>query len=175
MKFRAVASLALAAAVATGLAGCNLISPQSTTLSYNASDGVSVDLGALKLRNVLVLVGDADNGSLVLSAVNEDGSPATVNVSGAGTTGSFEVPGTVGITPIGFGEGAKVELAGTELEPGGAVELTFTSKGGTTATVSVPVLDGTLAEYASLAPTATVTAFPATPTPGESVAPTATP
>jgi ABC-type uncharacterized transport system auxiliary subunit len=39
---RRLASVALAAAVVLSTAGCSMISPQATTISYSAADGVNI-------------------------------------------------------------------------------------------------------------------------------------
>lgn len=178
MKFRAVASIALAAAVAAGLAGCNLISPLSTTIQYDASDGVGLTVGSIDLRNVLILVdGESENptsGALVAAIVNQSGADGTVTITGeGGVSATVPVTADPNFTKVGYGDGPTVTLDGLNLPPGGTVELTFTSPDGSTGSVEVPVLDGILAEYSTLAPTAPAATAPATPaaTPGATEAP----
>lgn len=184
MKFRAAASIALAAAVAAGLAGCNMISPQRTTLAYDASDGVGVTVGDFALRNVLILVdGDGDpiqqSGTLIATVVNQSGTAGTVTLKAGSASGTINVGAENGVTKIGYDDGEQVKIDGVDLPVGGAIEVTFTGPGGSSQTVSVPILDGTLAEYATLAPTpgletATPGATPGATTPGE-LEPGATP
>ena len=175
MKFRAAASVALAAAVALGLAGCNMISPQRTTMSYDASDGVSASVGDFELRNVLVLVDQQGaetptSGKLVLTVVDAARKGGSIKVAAPGAATTITVPANQPVTTVGFGEGAEqITIDGVDLAPGGLVELTFTAAGGSSETVAVPILDGTLAEYATLLPTAPAPEAPdatATGTPG---------
>lgn len=180
MKIRAAASIALAAALATGLAGCNFLSPQRTQTIYDASDGVSATVGDIELRNALILVdGDepvADTGRLLVAVVNHSGEAGTINVTTQGVSTVIEVTAEPGLTPIGYGDGAEVVLSGTELAPGGSLEVTFTGGAGASDTVRVPILDGTLAEYSTLVPTtaATPSLLPVPAATGEPTEPSAT-
>ena len=155
MKFRAAASIALAAAVAAGLAGCNMISPQRTTMAYDASDGVGFSVGDFELRNVLILVdGDGDAiqnaGTLIATVVNHSGAGGAVSLKVGSASGTITVGPENGITKIGYDDGEQVLLNGVDLPVGGAIDVTFTGPGGASQTVSVPILDGTLAEYTTL-------------------------
>lgn len=179
MKFRAAASIALAAAVAAGLAGCNMISEQRTTTSYSASDGVAVSVGDFELRNLMVLTDgesfETTTGSLVGAVVNHSGDAGSISISAGSARAQVAVPSESGLVPIGYNDGEQVMLTGAKLQVGGTVELTFTAGGGSTVTAHVPVLDGTLAEYSTLVPTTPATQAPATPgttaTPGATETP----
>lgn len=174
MKLRAVASIALAAALATGLAGCNLFSPQRTTMQYDASDGVGVSVGELELRNMMIIVdgeseGTPESGILVGAVVNHSGNSSDLTATLDGTSVTIPVPADYGISTIGFGdESENVTFEGVELVAGSTVEVSFSATGADPQIIEVPVLDGTLAEYATLVPTAT-------PTPTAPAAPVATP
>lgn len=95
-----VAALTLAAACA--LAACQINSPVTTDLPYDPADGVSVDAGAVKVRDLLI-VSEGDGASGVVSGllVNTGAEPVTVQL-------------TAGETPL--------EPA-MEVPPGGAVRL----------------------------------------------------
>lgn len=189
MKVRAVASIALAAAVAAGLAGCNLISPQRTTLAYNASDGVGLSLGGVELRNALFISDGAEadrtarRASLVVAVVNGTGRAGELKLSvqspDGGKTVSAALPYTEAdeVQPVGYGEGEILWVEGLDFHPGGAVNLTVTAPDGASQTVLVPVLDTHgLPEYATLLPDAGHHHTPhatgtATPEPAETEAP----
>ncbi|WP_311478291.1 hypothetical protein [uncultured Gulosibacter sp.] len=163
MKFRAVAASALALALAAGLTGCNLISPQRTTMEYAASDGVHATVGDLEVRNALLIV-DSDTkevteANLVLSVVTESETPATLEASVAGgSTVSIPValtPKNKGLVKVGFGD-AGAQLVTGKFRSGDTVEVTF-SAAGSEATIKVPVLgadnpENVLDEYKTLAP-----------------------
>ena len=107
MKIRAVAASALALALAAGLTGCNMISPQRTTMEYAASDGVNVDLGDVHARNVLLLTdGTGSQANLVFTAVNTSGDDAQINLNIDGTAVNIPLPYTPGndVTQVGFGD-----------------------------------------------------------------------
>ncbi len=163
MKFRAVAASALALALAAGLTGCNLISPQRTTMEYAASDGVHASVGDLEVRNALLIV-DSDTkevteANLVLSVVTESETPATLEASVAGGSAvSIPValtPKNKGLVKVGFGD-AGAQLVTGKFRSGDTVEVTF-SAAGSEATIKVPVLgadnpENVLDEYKTLAP-----------------------
>lgn len=165
MKFRAVASIALAAALAAGLSGCNLISPQRTTLSYNASDGVALSVSGIDLRNALFISdNEAENdssqrASLVVAVVNTTGKAGELQLEATSTDGAQSASVTLPfkaddeVQPIGYGEGEAAWFEGLDFQPGGAVNLTVTGPDGSSQTVLVPVLDTHgLAEYSTLIP-----------------------
>ncbi|MFD2674378.1 hypothetical protein [Gulosibacter bifidus] len=168
MKIRAVAAAALAVALSAGLAGCNMISPQRTTMQYDASDGVHVDLGDVALRNVL-LIADADGkqANLVFTAVNSTTADAKVEIKfdGAVSTADLKFDKTQSATEFGFGDAGENVVMG-KFETGSSVTpvftATYTDAEGATQTVTVddqqvPVLgdtdaDNVLKEYQKLAP-----------------------
>ncbi|TPX05145.1 hypothetical protein FJ656_08085, partial [Schumannella luteola] len=73
MRARAVAATALSGALVLSLSGCALWMTPETSHPYDASDGVSLTMGELELRNVLVLSDDGETGSLIGTAVNTTG------------------------------------------------------------------------------------------------------
>ncbi|KAB1660353.1 DNA modification methylase [Pseudoclavibacter chungangensis] len=175
MKIRAAASLVLALAAAAGLAGCTLVSPQATTLHYDASDGVGVDVGGVKVRNAILLISPEDPGAssttanFIFGLVNHSGEAGTLTVSysadGDSTSGEIEFPADEGIIEVGYGTGEQFVLEGVRLAAGATVEVTFTSSNGTTVQAFVPVLDGSITPYGSYLPTVT----PSTPSPTDPV------
>ena len=70
VKVRVLVAAALAVSVALGTAGCNLIQPQATRIAYDPSDGVSVNVGGLDLRNLMIISDNGKTGNFLLSAVN---------------------------------------------------------------------------------------------------------
>lgn len=170
MKIRAVAAAALALAIGVGLTGCNMISPQRTEMEYDASDGISADLGGVTVQNALLLTTEtSDEANFVFTAVNLTDAEATVTAQ----VGSSSVEKTIdhaidnNLVKVGFGESGPEVVSG-DFVTGTTVEVTFTSTytdadgNGQTAeqTVIVPILgsevtEGVLEEYATLLPQAT--------------------
>lgn len=173
MKYRAVVSLALAAALGAGLTACNYISPQRTADMYAASDGVHVTAGQIQVRNAMLLTDgeDTSKASLLASIVNHTNEAASIMISIEGSASeNVQLPENESIVKVGTTDGEKVELTGAEFKPGQTVKVTFTPNEGETASIDVPVLDGTLAEYSTLVPTSS-----ASPSTSASPAPTETP
>ena len=130
-----------------------MLTYQATTEHYDPSDGVSADVGALDLRNILVVSEDGEDGNLVLTVVNtgEDDVELGVQVGeGGGEPLIIEVE--AGATVSLGGDEEPLLLEGIDTQPGALLPLYF--QYGTAEGIEklVPVLDGRLPEYSDLAP-----------------------
>lgn len=145
VKARLIASVALAATVVFGASGCNLISPQATTKAYDASDGVSANVGDVRLRNIIVLTDDGVDGKLIFTAVNRGGPHSLSFQYGDDTTVTAIVEGKT--STVFGGASDPIVLPDIDAEPGSFMPL-FVQYGNETGTeVLVPVLDGTISPY----------------------------
>ena len=124
-------------------------------MDYTATDGVQTNLGALQIRNVFVAARTKDApGALQGVVVNSAEDSSKVTFTGTdGTVGTVNVPA-----------GQVVDLHTKSLLidpvsvwPGQSIPITVTA-GEDSADLNVPVLDGSLPEYADLVPTAKPTA-----------------
>ena len=169
MKIRAILAVALALAVATGTAGCNLIQPQATTKQYDASDGVGANLGELDLNNMILLTEDGQSANLVVGAINTSGSPITLNIShtsnGSLATIVTDIPSSESVIGYGGKDQPQIVLRDINVAPGGTLTLTLQAGDGDTNVTVVPVLNTDLPEYRGLTPspipTVTLTPSPA--------------
>ena len=155
MKSRLVASAALSALVLLGTTGCTFLTPQATSIDpYNVSDGVNIpdSEGPLDIRNALVIATeDGSTGNLIAAIVNTTDRAETLTV---------EIDGLDPLTiRVGAGDtvslGANAEplrIDGLDTPPGATVEMYFQSGDATGSVSAVPVLDGSLREYADLVP-----------------------
>lgn len=160
MRARAVAAIALSAAVALGLSGCTMWMHVETARPYHPSDGINFTVGDLELRNVLVVTEDGELGNLLGTAVNLTGSDIdfTVQWKADGAYQEIELTADAnGRTSFGVDEQVTLEPLGEG--PGGllaaVVHVSDGQKG-----VRIPVLDGTLVEYEDAVPTPTPTPTP---------------
>ncbi len=171
MRARAVAAIALSAALVVGLSGCALWQQPETGREYDPSDGVSLSLGDLELRNVLVVTEDGELGNLIGTAVNTTGSDIDFTVQWNVDGEYYEVELTAagnGRTDFGFsGDQVTLEplgaIAGSLLDA--VVHISSDQR-----ELRIPVLDATLVEYEDALPTPTPT-----PTPSGTPSPSATP
>lgn len=171
MNSRALASIALGAAVLLGATGCSMISPQATTIAYPAAEGVNVpdSTGPVQVRNVFFLVGDGDTANLVgafVNASNED-QVATLSIED-GPDVTIEVPAGETVS-YGVDDHKSVEDFTGEL--GGNVTVAFTSGNGQTESVEVPVLDGAMDYLKDAAPLSSEPTDEETPAPEASETP----
>lgn len=157
MKARITASI-LAIGLTFGLAGCGMVTPVATNIQYDASDGVSADLGDVALRNIMVITSDTefgtDNGSLVLTAVNTALEDRRVKVEFDGADGKqsvyIDVPAGETLA-LGVGKLKPIKLSGIDRPAGSMIEMYVQSGSAEGTLVNVPVLDSSLEEYQDLA------------------------
>lgn len=167
MRVRAGAAALLIAGLALSLTGCNFFVPQWTTTAYDPSDGVSARVGDIELLNAFVITEDGEDGNLVATAVNRGDDDVELVLqftsNGERTDITVEIPARSSVD-LGFGAEGQLFLAGIDTPPGAllAIYLQYGEQQGRQ--VLLPVLDGSLSEYAQLLPTPT-------PTPVESPAP----
>lgn len=132
-----------------------MLTYQATTEHYDASDGVSADVGDLDLRNILVVSEDGDDGNLVMTVVNTGESDATLGVQFGEGGGSevIEIEVEAGQTlALGSDDEDPVLLEGIDAEVGGLLPMYFQYADHEGIEKQVPVLDANLPEYADLAP-----------------------
>lgn len=149
-----------AGAVGTALAavllsGCSAFSEQTTGLDYAPSDGVQGELDQVGVRNAFVVASGAGSpGTLVGSLVNNGDEDVTVTLTSEvpGLSGDIEVPAGQ-VVMLGPDGDETVETPQVGTVPGRHLLLAFSTDGGTALELDVPVLDGTLPEYADLVPT----------------------
>lgn len=147
-------------ALAAALSGCSVTNQITTEVPYSASDGVRATLGDLTAENLLIVAQAADApGALQGALTNRGDDTLTVELSLEGSTERVRVEsGATVLLGGGAGEGGAdgddreqvvFDAAGA---PGSTVELTLSTDAAGEQTVPVPVLDGTLPEYADLVP-----------------------
>lgn len=156
MKVRIAVSTILAIGLALGASGCNLIQPQATTNSYNASDGIGVNVGDIQLRNLIVISDDGQTGSLLMSAINTTGSDINLHIQflsqGAMVDGTLAVPSAQTATSWGDLAQDKIVFEGMDSAPGSMLEIYFQYGSADGVTTLVPVLSTGQPEYEGLEP-----------------------
>lgn len=174
MRARVVASAASAALVALALTGCNFITPQATLQPYEASDGTSGVIGDVHVLNALVLSEDGVSGNLLFSALNDSADDVDLTVQYESGGERTDIPLTLEAhsrTDVGFGEGGQLFLSDIDAKPGDVLAIYFQYGDEEGKQLMVPVLDGSLEQYAPFLPQ---TPTP-TPTPTETSTPTPSP
>jgi len=153
---RRAASVILAGAVAFGLAGCSFVATQATLIPYQASDGAAATAGEIEVHNAIALSTDGTDVALVLNIVN-NGSPAIVTFQYTDADDAKQdvtVYADAGLSSIGAEGDDQLVLSNVDVTVGSLLPLYIVDPGTAGEGVLVPVLDGTLPEYAPLVPTA---------------------
>jgi len=157
-----VQRLGLIAAIGVGaltFTGCSAINPQSTLMEVAPSDGVNLTMGSLDLRNVLIISEGKDTPGRVLGTFyNNADADITLTIGGSqgAQTEITVVPGT----PMVLNGTTDKGILSNVAAPAGAMQVISLRQSGAateTGELNVPVLDGTLAEYKGLVPTAVPT------------------
>ncbi|WP_232082718.1 hypothetical protein [Arthrobacter sp. SO5] len=157
--------------------GCGYINPQQTSEQYSPSDGTSTEIGALRLRNMIVISQGEDKPGRVVGAVyNSSSNDVKLTIKGAGGS-QVQVPVKKNSYTLLNDSTDEAILSTAGAMPGSVVEVTITEDGtNQSAQFKVPVMDGTIADYKQYLPTPSPTASPsgtatATPTPSTTTTP----
>ena len=154
--------------------GCGYINPQQTSEQYSASDGTRTDLGALELRNFIIIADGDDTPGRVIGAVyNTSSKDVVLTIKGAAGS-QAEVPvKQKSYTMLNDSTDAAI-LTPAGAKPGAVLEVTISENGtNKEAKFTVPVMDGTIVDYKSYLPTPEPTAT-STATSGETAPATET-
>jgi len=139
-----VASVALAAAC----------SPIETNRPYSPSDGVRVDLtDDLRGLNLFVVTAaEGDAGTLVGAFANDSSENVEFDVTPEGGAAAT-IPVAAGETVyLATEDGFEVLFGRIDAEPGAVLPVVVSVTSGEEQELALPVLDGTLEEYAHLVP-----------------------
>ncbi len=143
------ARLATVAVVsAAALAGCSTINPITTQLAYDASDGISIEIGDVTGYNLLVLTpGRGETGVLTGTLQNNGDEDIAVTASLDGTTlTTVDVPAGATVM-LGGDEGDEAVTGTVDTLPGLFADVIFQTDAAGQVSEELPVLDGTLPEY----------------------------
>lgn len=144
---------ALGIATVLSVSGCQWTSEIQTEKDYDPGDGVSVRVGEVQLRNVLV-VSDKQGGSGTLAAWarNESDQPVTVTLAvGEGQKAELQLPAR-GAATLGQG-GKPATVQSVPVAPGMLTEVTVSTPGGGSVVTRVPVMASQAdSPYATMGP-----------------------
>jgi hypothetical protein len=155
-----VAAAALVAAL--GLSACQVASPATTTYQYDPADGVSVQVGDVRVLDLLVVSEGAGapgvvSGSVVNTAREEVEVTMALQTADGRTdlSPALTVPPTTSVRADGEGEngsGEPVRIDTVEVRAGQMVTLRVSTSTGETESRRVPVLlpEGSYAPYAEV-------------------------
>ena len=160
-RLRAATGLAVAGlAAALTLAGCSATNPMTTEKEYSSSDGVSVHVGDVKALNFLIASEAKGEPGALLGALENTGSDdTTVTITLGSDDETVQVPAgqtvLLGAPGGNTDENEKVVFETVPEPPGAVVPVTVATKAAGSATLQVPIVDGTLPEYADSLPSPT--------------------
>ncbi|MGV3016654.1 hypothetical protein [Rothia sp. 88186D007BW] len=160
MTLKRVSALAAIAGAMLATTGCTYTNQPATTIVYSASDGQMVNLIGengqqdIQLRNIMVIAADeTSQGRLLGTILNQTEEDATVTLAFPTETLTLKIPAGQEVRLEDDKNQLLLDKAG--VAPGlllKDVEVSSTVTPGTE-TFNVPVLDGTLEEYAPYLPT----------------------
>lgn len=136
---------------ALALSACQTQSPMQTDVPYVAADGVPVDLGAVQLRDLVVVSGGKDKAGVLSASVSNNSSEAQ-RIAFALPQGQPVYAEAPAHSERRLSDATQVQLPGVPVSPGDVVTLSVQSPSAPAVVVVVPVLSAS-GYYASLAPT----------------------
>ncbi|SFS01326.1 hypothetical protein SAMN04487783_0538 [Agrococcus baldri] len=153
MQPRLAAAAVAAVVVAIAATGCNILTPQATTIDYDASDGVSGSTGTVEIHNAM-LIGEPDGDALNLAVTFTNEGEATV-VEVRVDDEAQQVRVSEGVTTFGFPDEEQLIFPQTgELPFGSLRNVSFQADGAQPAGLGVPMISSEALGYETLAPTA---------------------
>jgi hypothetical protein len=154
MNIRKIATVAIAASLMLSASGCTFVSPIASRIEYAPSDGSQVTLKTVDARNFIYLSDGEGHFGLFGSLVNRGVTSTSVKLQYTDATTSEKKEAFFTLLPsqkLDFGyNGASAlnyDLGG---KPGQVVTVFVVADGEAGQGMNVPVLDGTLPEYADL-------------------------
>lgn len=154
MRARLTASVVAASLVLAGTAGCTFLTPQATQMPYDPSDGVRAQVGDVRLLNAMLLTDDGETASLLVTVANGAKRSATVNVQYQDASGQ-RVDESVHVNASSMktlGAEQQLVLRDVDAQPGSLFPIYVQQGGEQGVEMLVPVMDGTLPEYADYVP-----------------------
>lgn len=139
------------------------MTPQSTTEHYDASDGVSLTVGRIDVRNAILFTDNGTSARFVATLVNNSDSRKVVTIQAKGESSDetdVTVPANSSLDLAKADDQVVFRKLGSK--PGVLTKVFFTYPGAEGASVRVPVLTGALEEYKTLVPTPSSTPLPPT-------------
>ncbi len=140
------------AGAAVALSACQTQSPIQTDVPYQPADGVRVELGAVQIRDLVLVSGGKDKAGVLSASVS--------NTSGEAKRIAFALPDGQPVyaeapahSERRLSGATQVQLPAVPVNAGDVVTLTVQSPGARQTVVVVPVLAAS-GYYASMAPTA---------------------
>ncbi|WP_456846374.1 hypothetical protein [Cellulomonas sp. P5_C6] len=155
---RAAALVVGATVAGLALAGCSATNGITTEDPYSAADGIRFTLGDVRGSNLLVVsAAKGEPGTVLGGLINDGDKDRTVTVSDGTDSTDVEL-GPKETVLLGGGDvpedgTATVLFASMDVPPGAVLKVTFSTPEDGSITVDLPVLDGSLPEYATMVPT----------------------
>jgi hypothetical protein len=180
VRRRIAATAVLAVGLALGTAGCTFFAPTATAIQYDPSDGVSLNVGVVQLRNAFVIAPKGKDANLIGVVINTGKTEIIVDFQ---YTAHVDGKDKVTDQPVALAPGAvksfgnpgvpQLVFRNADVRPGALLKVfvVYASKAGVTVSgrnVLLPVLDGSQSYYNGLAPSPLPSPTPTTtpiPTP----------
>jgi hypothetical protein len=151
---RRFAAVVLIATLTLATSACSISGNVASLQPYAPSDGQQVNLENVKARNFIYLVSESGKGYLIGSLVNRASENKVVKIqyvdpnTQAKSDYFVEVPAGAKLD-FGYNGNPAISLPVVE-RPGQTAKFYFLESDTVNASMKVPVLDGTLAEYRAL-------------------------
>jgi hypothetical protein len=157
VRARGAAFALLSAVVLVATSACTYMTPQGTVEISNVSDGINASVGAIDVRNAVLLTEDGTSASLLVNLVNTSDNGISVRVQYEDASDTkvnkdvFVNPGAV--TSLGGPDSEKFVLENIDTQAGALFPVFIQYDDVTGSQLRVPVLDESVEFYSGLMPT----------------------
>lgn len=148
-------SVVLAGLLLAGLTGCTFSAEIATEAVYDASDGLSAEVGDVQIENVILISEDGDRGNLIASIINDSDQNVALTVSWESASGAQvnrNVYIRAGASRTWGTDANPFVLKGIEAPPGSLFPVYFQYDDYEGSEIPVPVLTDELESYSDLLP-----------------------
>lgn len=181
MRRRIALAAVLAVGLALGTAGCTFFTPQATLIKYNPSDGVSLNVGDLQVRNAFAISPKNTDANLIGVFINSGSSDMNLNIQYTSHTGGAAKSVTIheklkAGQVLSFGNpGVKQAVfRGADVKAGALLKIFLQYGSVSGKNLLIPVLNNSQQAYRHLGPSPLPTHTPS-PTPTATLTPSPTP
>lgn len=135
------------------MSACETQSPVQTEVSYNPADGVPVDLGAVQLRDLVIISSGKGKPGVLVASMSNTGSTEQRVMFSAGGSASPVYATAPGNSVERLSGTSPVQLPSVPVSPGDVLQMTVQTPTAPAVAVVVPVLSPH-GYYATISPSA---------------------
>lgn len=152
MKKKLTVAIASSAVILFAATGCGLVVNQDAIRPYEPSDGFSVNVQDIKVRNALIVTEDG-TAAVFIAGITTSGESAILNLNiknKDGVWNQHKITVEGGLANAGTPQHYEVQISDLGAKPGDLLEATVQYGNSVTEAFYLPVLSSSMTEYSHL-------------------------